>query len=665
MATNTENFQPNSQLTFYDPSNLPIVVREANLILTKQESEFVEARLTFSVELELYQRIDTQALFNLKPDVRTSLTGDEFQPNFDIQISASLKPDLLPLLLEITNVENLTSTREQQLSVPLESITQTKTEASDSPIHPLLATENWLGLSVQQIQASKTTGYRTLWSYISPTALSGANPNGEEIGQGIANFFQDLIGDSLNAIAEDFSTQTIEAISNLFSKQNTNPSQVTAQNIDAEYSIFDTMLEFFTQDDWSFFKVEGEPALQLAIEGNNGRWNCYAEANEEQQQMVFYSLCPINAPASKRQAIAEFLTRINYGTIIGNFELDMEDGQIRYKTSIDVEGSTLTLPQIKNLVYTNVRMMDEHLPGIMSVINRNLRSNEVITILETPPSFDKNGNSADVKDNQQVAAPLPDNSEEKPLDSSQQKAATPSHQPSAEKQQQKPGSETDVLSLLTPEETASFENAMQSALAGQIRTAKSLLAQIKSQFIAKKGNGEQLFAEANYLFQRANLNPAIINELNGFNKALLTELQNHISIFVDPNLPGKTVKIHYEVNEDMVIHIYLKVSAKTVVQDIKSRVQILKIMHRYWGIAERIRLLFQAVKKQGEPSIGSKAKAALVELQKIFSSIDARLQQFATGSLQPKLEIEALIEIGQLTEQLPVYEQVLKDVGYL
>ncbi|HBE36739.1 MAG TPA: hypothetical protein DD990_37000, partial [Cyanobacteria bacterium UBA11368] len=656
MATNTEN-QPNSQLTLYDPSNSPLVVREANLILTKQESEFVEARLTFCVELELYLRIDTQALFNLKPDVRTSLTGDEFQPNFDIQISASLKPDLLPLLLEITNVENLTSTSQQQLSVPLESISQTKTESSESPIHPLLATESWLGLSVQQIQASKTTGYRTLWSYINPIALSATNPNGEEIAQGIANFFQDMVGENLDGIAEDFSTQTIEALSNLFQELYVEPSQEASQESTAESSIFDTMLEFFTQDDWSFVKVEGEPALQLAIEGNNGRWNCYAEANESQQQMVFYSLCPINAPASKRQALAEFLTRINYGTIIGNFELDMEDGQIRYKTSIDVEGATLTFAQIKNLVYTNVRMMDEHLPGIMSVINRNLSSNEAITIQETLPSFDKNGQSADVKDSQEVAAPLPDNFEEKPLDTSQQEAATPSHQSSVQKQQQKPGIKTDVMSLLTPEETASFENAMQSALAGQIRTAKSLLAQIKSQFLAKKGNGEQIFAEANYLFQRSNLTPAVINELNGFDKALLTELQKHIPIFVDPNLPGKTVKIHYDVNEDMVSHIYLKVSARTVVQDIKSRLQTLKIMHHYWRLAERIRLLIEAVKQQGEPRVGSKAKAALVELQKLFSSIDARLQQFATGSLTPKLEIEALIEIGQLTEQLPVYEQ--------
>ena len=401
MTTNNENSQPNSQLTLYDSSNSPLAVREADLILTKQESQFVEARLTFSVELELYQHIDTQALFNLKPEVRTFLTDGDFQPNSDIQISASLKPDLLSLLLEKIPAENLTNTSQQQVSVPLESIAQTQTETSSSPIHPLLVTENWLALSVRQIQASQTTGYHTLWSYINPTALFGTNPNSEEIARGIANFFQDTIGNNLDTIAEEFSTQTVEAFSNLFSELYAEPSDEKAsQESSANSSIFDTMLEFFTQDGWTFFQVENQPALQLDIEATNGRWTCYAAAYEEQQQMVFYSLCPINTPASKRQALAEFLTKTNYGQIIGNFELDMEDGEIRYKTSIDVAGSTLTLPQIKNLVYTNITMMDTHLPEILSVINNSPSPLDAIPIKQTPsaPNFySKNSNFSESK----------------------------------------------------------------------------------------------------------------------------------------------------------------------------------------------------------------------------------------------------------------------------
>lgn len=67
-------------------------------------------------------------------------------------------------------------------------------------------------------------------------------------------------------------------------------------------------------------------------------------------------------------AIAHFLTLANYGTLIGNFELDFSDGEIRYKTSIDVQGDRLTPALIKRLVYTNVTMMDDYLPGIQAVV---------------------------------------------------------------------------------------------------------------------------------------------------------------------------------------------------------------------------------------------------------------------------------------------------------
>jgi hypothetical protein len=53
---------------------------------------------------------------------------------------------------------------------------------------------------------------------------------------------------------------------------------------------------------------------------------------------------------------------------IGNLELDYTDGEIRYKTSINVTADQLSSALIKTLVYTNVTMMDEYLPGIQVVL---------------------------------------------------------------------------------------------------------------------------------------------------------------------------------------------------------------------------------------------------------------------------------------------------------
>ena len=54
-------------------------------------------------------------------------------------------------------------------------------------------------------------------------------------------------------------------------------------------------------------------------QGENGSWTCYAQTREDDQQFLFYALCPIRAPDKKRAAVAEFITRANYGMVIGNF----------------------------------------------------------------------------------------------------------------------------------------------------------------------------------------------------------------------------------------------------------------------------------------------------------------------------------------------------------
>jgi len=92
-------FSINSNLTLTTSSyGSPLFVRAVALALTQENNQFIEYRLSFKVSPELYQRIDSEALFNLKPQVRGSLKGGEFLPELDIRIEAMLKPNLLPSL---------------------------------------------------------------------------------------------------------------------------------------------------------------------------------------------------------------------------------------------------------------------------------------------------------------------------------------------------------------------------------------------------------------------------------------------------------------------------------------------------------------------------------------------------------------------------------------
>ncbi|MFB2983616.1 YbjN domain-containing protein [Microseira sp. BLCC-F43] len=384
MNANTETHQLDTELTLRDSSQSPLTVHAVNLTLTKQDDTLIESRLTFQVTPELYQRIDTEALFNLKPELRGSLTAGEFTSESNIEITASLKPDLLTHLTP------------HLADVP----TYLKSLNQEQPENPLLFTESWLALQVKQHE----TGYRTFWDYLSPEAMTADSIDSDKVNDAIVNFFKDWAQTNLQAMSSDAVSQALIEVTKGFEEWvDTTLSNINEENIAqaiesmgkafeelAESSssgisqnILSAIVNFFTEDDWPFAKIKGEPVLRMAFQGKNGKWTCYAKARTEQAQFVFYSICPVTVPENKRLAIAEFITRANSGTIIGNFELDFSTGEIRYKTSIDVEGSTLTFPQIKQLVYTNVMMMDEYLPGIMSAIDGEVEPKDAIAQIES------------------------------------------------------------------------------------------------------------------------------------------------------------------------------------------------------------------------------------------------------------------------------------------
>ncbi len=65
------------------------------------------------------------------------------------------------------------------------------------------------------------------------------------------------------------------------------------------------------------------------------------------------------------------------------FALDFSDGEIRYKTSLDVEADRLTPTLVKQLIHANVLTLDNYLPGILAVMEGVSSPEEAIAAVET------------------------------------------------------------------------------------------------------------------------------------------------------------------------------------------------------------------------------------------------------------------------------------------
>lgn len=150
--------------------------------------------------------------------------------------------------------------------------------------------------------------------------------------------------------------------------------------------IYDAMTEWFKTEDWTFQEHATETVLMMGFEGQHATWQCYAQAREKEGQFVFYVVAPVKVSEAQRLEAAEFLTRANFGLVLGNFELDFSDGEIRYKTSVDCDDVPVLAGCFRPCVYAAVLTADRYFPGLTAVLFGGSTPEQGVTMVESQPA---------------------------------------------------------------------------------------------------------------------------------------------------------------------------------------------------------------------------------------------------------------------------------------
>lgn len=128
---------------------------------------------------------------------------------------------------------------------------------------------------------------------------------------------------------------------------------------------------FLKDDDWhySFEEREGLFKFGLGVKGRLKKLRYLISVGTN--HYVVYATAPIGAdeddPKMMRE-MSDFICRANYGLKNGNFELDMDDGEIRYKTYVDCRDAVPGAGVIKGSIYCPAAMFDRYSPGIIDII---------------------------------------------------------------------------------------------------------------------------------------------------------------------------------------------------------------------------------------------------------------------------------------------------------
>lgn len=331
----TETLSFDREITFYHLPDSLLTAHGVTLeISPNPDGSLREVRLILRVTPTTYTEIAENNWFNFKLESQNQPESGSFDPNLDYFLEIALQPELLD-------------------EFPGVSALDTPSPDAETPVW--LQEDNWFVLIVKQTQGDREISLRTFWDYLQLDRLNSVATAGNEIMQGMSNYFKATLSQSLDL--PEKSEKSLNLLLEDFLEDLDEDNQ----------SLTSAVQNFFNEDDWDYIASDGGSILQMAFQGEKYRWNCLAQVYEDDRQFLFYSITPIELPPERYLAMSEFITRANCSLVLGNFEMDFSNGEVRYKTSIDVEGDRLSYALINQLVYVNVLTVDQYLPGLFAV----------------------------------------------------------------------------------------------------------------------------------------------------------------------------------------------------------------------------------------------------------------------------------------------------------
>ena len=146
---------------------------------------------------------------------------------------------------------------------------------------------------------------------------------------------------------------------------------------------YEELLHVLDERDINYSTGEDQ-SIRTTIQGDVATYWTAARVEDDLFQVACFS--PLRIPEGSRRDIAEAIVRANYGLRVGKFEMDFEDGEIRFQASQildgDAEGETVGEAVIDRMIGTAVKMMETYLPAFLAVLYGNEAAEDAIRRVE-------------------------------------------------------------------------------------------------------------------------------------------------------------------------------------------------------------------------------------------------------------------------------------------
>jgi hypothetical protein len=102
--------------------------------------------------------------------------------------------------------------------------------------------------------------------------------------------------------------------------------------------IIDAVRDYLDADDWHYEYDAERNVIRAGVELKCKLKNARMIIRFRKTDYNVYMISPVSADAENLGEVLRFAAMANYGLASGNFEVDVEDGEIRYKSYVDCDG---------------------------------------------------------------------------------------------------------------------------------------------------------------------------------------------------------------------------------------------------------------------------------------------------------------------------------------
>ncbi|MEO8564224.1 MAG: YbjN domain-containing protein [bacterium] len=115
------------------------------------------------------------------------------------------------------------------------------------------------------------------------------------------------------------------------------------------------------------YRVVDDHMFDLSITNETGTYPFLIIGNDTTDLVRVQGSLGTRIPEERRLAIAEAIARINLRLVIGNFDLDFADGEVRFRTSMDVEDGVLSTTMVDNMIAFSLFTLDQYHHALMRI----------------------------------------------------------------------------------------------------------------------------------------------------------------------------------------------------------------------------------------------------------------------------------------------------------